>query len=381
LQLNSTDSASLATLATVPRLSRDGGKGGKLNGHKLFIFCDTESFDGDGNFVGFVSNSVSLDSGNQGALGKSLVLQDPVGEWDANNGRSRYFIPLTDGEAAYNAVMAGKGQRYAIWPDSSIIQLDATSGILYAPILFTNADTSPATFTQVGVTLVTLTTPTSAGPVAERTVPLLFSADPLQWGTIGGIRSWGTSGVGGDDGYVYIFAAGSQGLLMGRVTPAQIASAGAYEYWHGNSTGWSTNNPGDSSAAYIANGAFSTIDIFYSPLHQTFIMVYMNIYIDNTFYWRYLEATTPIVPQYTQGIDMVAFLTHYQWSAEHTLYKQQKGSNGYNYAGGVHFGYYDDDDITVGGTKMLLSWTAPSTVDPSTGHGGYDIVHAQVDWQ
>jgi hypothetical protein len=34
----------LVDLSVIPHISRDGGKGGELNGHHLFIFCDTASF-------------------------------------------------------------------------------------------------------------------------------------------------------------------------------------------------------------------------------------------------------------------------------------------------------------------------------------------------
>ncbi|SLM38533.1 hypothetical protein LPUS_08768 [Lasallia pustulata] len=57
----------LKPMAEEPHFSRDGGKGGYLNGEHLFIFCDTGSYtttneSTDGDFLGFVANSVAVDT-------------------------------------------------------------------------------------------------------------------------------------------------------------------------------------------------------------------------------------------------------------------------------------------------------------------------------
>ena len=140
-----------------------------------------------------------------------------------------------------------------------------------------------------------------------------------------------------------------------------------------------------SSGAYFLSGAYLDLDIFYSPRHLTFIIVYLTKYADSTFYYRYLQSDKAILPPYTKGgdpkSDYVELLTKFPWSDERVLYKAQPGLNGkYVYSGGVHQGYYGTDDITNGGTKMLISWTAPTGQDPASINSEYQLVTAEVDW-
>ena len=128
------------------------------------------------------------------------------------------------------------------------------------------------------------------------------------------------------------------------------------------------------------------IDVFYSPRHLTFIVVYMTIYADSTFYYRYLESDEGILPPFAPGgdasSDYVESIFKYNWSDEKVLYKAAQGLSGkYIYAGGVHAGYYGSNDITNGGTKMLLSWTAPTGLDPSSSLSEYQIITAEIDWE
>ena len=140
-----------------------------------------------------------------------------------------------------------------------------------------------------------------------------------------------------------------------------------------------------STGAYVVPGGFLDFDILYSPRHLTFIIVYLAKYADSTFYYRYLESDEPILPPYAQGgdpkSDYVELLTKYSWSSEQVLYKAQPGLNGkYAYSGGVHQGYYGEDDITNGGAKMLISWTAPTGQDPASINTEYQLLTAEVDW-
>lgn len=230
LEVNISTQSYLSSLTDIPHLSRDGGKGGMLNGEHLFIFCDTgsyspPSYDVNGEFLGFVSSSVAIDTGMNGLSGHALHLKDGIGEWSDKAGRMRGFAPLTEGEQAYNLDMQGNGQRYAVWPEASIIPIDATTGIIYAPIVYDNVNmaTKAAVFTYTGATLLTITVGGQGGPVAQRTVDKIFDQDEVEWGCAGGIRSWGASGVGGDDGSVYVFGNVAGGLLVGRTSPANVA--------------------------------------------------------------------------------------------------------------------------------------------------------------
>jgi len=229
LEVNVSTQSFLSPITNTPHLSRDGGKGGMVNGQHLFFFCDTGSYStttssSNGNFLGFVSSSVAVDVGMNGLSGNPLNLQDGIGEWSDNVGRQRGFAPLTEGEMAYNQAVQGNGQRYAVWPESSIIPLDATSGILYAPIVYDNVNevTKAAVFTYTGSALLTITAGGKGGPVAERTVAKVFDQDEVEWGCAGGLRSWGASGIGGNDGDVYLFGIIAGGILLARTPAAKV---------------------------------------------------------------------------------------------------------------------------------------------------------------
>lgn len=390
LEFNISTQSYLSPLTDTPHLSRDGGKGGMLNDEHLFIFCDTGSYSpptstAEGNFLGFVSSSVAIDVGMNGLSGKALDLQDGIGEWSDNVGRMRGFAPLTTGEMAYNEALQGNGQRYAIWPESSIIPLDSTTAIIYAPIVYDNVNmaTKAAVFTYTGSTLLTITVGGKGGPVAERTVDKIFDQDEVEWGCAGGLRSWGASGIGGDDGNVYLFGNVAGGLLVARTSATTVGDRDSFEYWGGRS--WSSDMPSSSSTAYFIEGAFMDIDVFYSPRHLTFIIVYMTAYADSTFYYRHLEADQGILPPFAPGgdssSDYVENILKYSWSEQQLLFKASPGLSGkYVYSGGAHLGYYGSKDIINGGTKMLLSWTSPTGLDPSTLTSEYQIVTAEVDF-
>lgn len=223
---------SLDYLSVVPHLSRDGGKGGEINGSHIFIFCDTASFTTtnethNGSMVSFVSSSVALDSGMNGLDGDALNLVDGIGEWQDDVGRLRGYAPMTTGEEAFNIALSGNGYRYAVWPETSFIPLNKTHSIQYASLVYdeVNMTTQAATFTSLGNTLLTVWVDQTYGPAAQRTVNRLFNQDEVAWGSIGGIRAWGSSGVGGPDGKVYVFgkAADDKGLLLARTTAFGIA--------------------------------------------------------------------------------------------------------------------------------------------------------------
>ena len=140
-----------------------------------------------------------------------------------------------------------------------------------------------------------------------------------------------------------------------------------------------------SSKAFFLNGPILDVDIFYSPRHLTFIVVYLTIYADSVFYYRYLKADQAIIPPYAPGgnptSDYVENIVKYDWSDEYVLYKAKPGLSGkYIYSGGVHQGYFGTDDIINGGSKMLISWTAPTGLNPATEESEYQIITAEIDW-
>ena len=230
LELNSTTKAWLESLTHTPHLSRDGGKGGYLNGQHLFIFSDTGSYSSptdtaEGKFQNFVSSSCAIDTGMNGLSGNAIHLEDGIGQWSDNVGRLRGFSPMTAGEEGYNLVMQGGGHRYAVWPEASLLPLDAETALMYAPIVFdiVNETSGAAKFTYTGVTLLSITAGGKGGPIAERIVNRLFNQDEVEWGCVGGIRSWGPSGVGGTDGRIYVFGSVPGGLLLARTNHGGVA--------------------------------------------------------------------------------------------------------------------------------------------------------------
>ncbi|KAI9833349.1 MAG: hypothetical protein M1819_003744 [Sarea resinae] len=392
LMLDKSTESLLSDLTGTPHLSRDGGKGGYLNGERLFIFCDTGSYtppseDAPGNFLGFVSSSATVDDGMNAASGQALTLVDGIGQWADEFGRQRGFSPMTTGEENYNLVMQGQGQRYAVWPESSLVPFNSTNGLLFASIIFDNVteSTKQAVFIYTGMTLLSVTVPSEGGPVANRVVQRLFEENEVAWGSIGGIRSYGPSGVGGNDGRVYVFGnIDDKGMLLARVDADKVTDHDSYEYWDG--LDWTNGMQTSSSEAFFVAGSFMDGDIFYSPAHLTFIFVYLNCNADNTFYFRYLQAESAILPPSAPGgdpsSDYVENLVKYSWSEEQVLYEAEPGPTGrFIYAGGVHQGYFGVDDIINGGKKMLLSWTAPTGGDPAAMASEYSHVTAVIEWE
>ena len=163
---------------------------------------------------------------------------------------------------------------------------------------------------------------------------------------------------------------------------SRVADYRKYQFWQDGS--WSSVMPGPSSTDYFLAGNFMDVDIFYSPRHLTFMAVYMTTWVDNTFYYQYLQTSSAIRPSFAGGAvgsDYVENLVQAQWSQQQILYKTPSSLSGqFVYSGGVHQGYYGTDDITMGGTKMLLSWTAPTGQDPASNLTEYQILTAEADW-
>ena len=373
----------LGALSDVPHLSRDGGKGGEINGTHVFIFCDTAVFQ-NGNMVGFVSSSVATDAGFSGQAGKPLSLVDHIGEWQDDAGRMRGLAPMTTAEEAFNVAMSGNGYRYAVWPESSLIPLNQTHSLLYASLVYDRVDmeTQAAYFTQIGNTLLVVSIDATYGPAATRTVNQMFTENEVAWGSLGGFRSWGSSGIGGTDGHVYLFGSIEEGVLLARTTPDGIADRTSFTYWDG--TDWSSGMSPNDSVAYFFDEAVQDLDIVYSPHHGTFIAVFLNHNADNTFYYRFLKTDATILPPYAGGNgdeDFAEALVQNQWSEKQVLYTAPQPPEAYIYAGGVHAGYFGEADITNGGTKMLLSWTQHTGQDAASAQSGYAHMTAVITFE
>lgn len=234
-QVNATTSPYVKTLSTKPSYSRDQTKGGNINGVNVFVFADTQCYTTPnattlGTYTGSTSNSAAMDLGLAPKSGNPVVLQEGIGAYYTTNGFLRNFIPFTTAEQEYNQVMFGSvGSRYAVWPESSFVPFDTSSSLSFAPIVYQNNSGSGTTYTYAGTTMSKITiSANGGGPVAERISPLLFPAGGIEWGCIGGMRSYGSSGTTG--GNVYLFGNMKNGLALARTSIADVADVSSVSF-------------------------------------------------------------------------------------------------------------------------------------------------------
>ncbi|KAK5418548.1 hypothetical protein LTR06_002298 [Exophiala xenobiotica] len=367
-----------ANMKVVPHMSRDGGKGGTINSTHIFVFCDTASFQIDGTsnqMVGFVSSSVATDDGMKALLGQPLDLVDNLGEWQDDVGRMRGFAPMTTGEESFNIALSGDGYRYAVWPESSLIPLNASHALLYPALVYDVVDmsTQSAVFHDLGNSILLVSVDEKYGPTAQRVAKQLYQQNQVTFGTLGGIRSWGSSGVGGNSGNIYLFGQTDHGVLVARTTPNSFTDLSTYTYWDGKS--WSNSMPSSSSNATMIDIPIQDLDVVYVPALRSFVMVYLNTLADNTFYYRNL----PLDLNVDQNDDYDHIVTS-QWSDEKVLTKIDSPAEGFIHAGGLHAGYFGEDDITNGGWKVLITWTEHTGQDAASPESGYAHKSAYVDF-
>lgn len=375
----------VSEMTVVPRISRDGGRGGNVNGTNIFIFCDTSTYGEDkdpvlGYLNGFVSSSIAVDQDMNALSGKALSLVNSLGQWQDDVGRMRGWVPMTTGEEAFNVAISGRGYRYAVWPNASPVPLNRTHSIMHASLVYLEVDMqdqSSPRYISLGNTLILISIDPVYGPHADRLQNQFFQQNEVSWGSLGGIRAWSSEGQSSLKGNVYVFGQAETGVLIGKVAAQDFDNRSKYEYWNGHL--WSENMPppDSTSDALIFNQSVMNMDVIYSPVYKTFIMIYLTPEADNTFYYRYLvnsdNTTTAIVPPYEVGGDenYVEQILAKTWSEEKILFSIPSPERGYAYAGGLHAGYFGDGDITNGGTKMLCTWTEHTNVDPDKPESGY----------
>lgn len=212
---------------------RDGGHGSKIGDTVFFVFSDTNSYyapnilGGAGPWTGMVSASIGIDVGMGPLSGKPLTLGSPIGSFVGDSGNPRVPFQMTIAETQYPWKV--DGSRYFLWQAGSGIPLTKDVSIFYTKLMLQIKD-GPAYFS--GMTLSEATVPVSQQPIFNRTVPLLFDGKRRSWGEIGGIRSWGCSGVGGNDGMVYLFTTTptNDGLVVGRVAASFVHDASRVNY-------------------------------------------------------------------------------------------------------------------------------------------------------
>lgn len=155
-----------------------------------------------------------------------------------------------------------------------------------------------------------------------------------------------------------------------------------YEYWNNNTTPSSWSSTASSATAFLQY-SLSSGDIFYSPRHGTFIVVYQTAWTDSSIFYAYLKTPTFISPSYNAATyeDIIENIYKYEWSEAMLLFKTPEVSEGhYTYDGGVLQGYFDEDDIVNGGDRMLLHWTVPTSYPAGSMENGYQFWSAEVRW-
>ena len=371
----------IKTMKTSPKIARDGGKGGMINGTHVVVFCDT-AVTSDDQLVSLVSSSVATDSGMNALYGNALELVDNLGEWQDDVGRMRGLAPMTTGEQAFNTDMSGSGYRYAIWPESSLIPINLTHALIYASIVYdqVNMTTQSWDLSPLGNTLLVVAVDPVYGPYASRPVLQLFQQGEIKYGSLGGFRAWGKDGPDKMDGDIYLFGQVDNGVFLAKTSPILYNEKDVYRYWDGST--WAPTPPdANSHNALILNEPVKDFDLIYSPYFKNFFMIYLTNMADNTLYWRYCQNPGGYVPVYQGGPDDWAeAIRSCAWSGRQVMYNIPKPEREFVYAASVHAGYYRDDDITQGGRKMLISWTEKTGQDASSPDAGYAHKTAYVDW-
>ena len=375
----------IAQMKTTPHTSRDGGKGGNVNGSNIFVFCDTGNYYQD-EMLGFVSSSVAVDHNMNALDGKAITLVDRLGEFQDDVGRMRGFAPLTEGEEAFNTALSGDGYRYAVWPESAPITLNSTHALMYANLIYDNVDmdTQAYNLTNIGNTLLLVSVDSTYGPYASRIVNQLFVQHQVAYGSLGGFRAWTDSGVGSNDGTLYLFAHVQNGVMVAKTSASSYTDLTTYKFWDGHK--WNTGMPDqDNDNALILKETILDFDIIYAPAYDNFIMIYTTYNPDNTFYYRFVDPkhnkANLIAPYKNGGNDNYAeAIVTGTWSARAKLYQAPDPAVGSLYAGAVHQGYFGNNDITNGGKKMLLTWTEHTGQDATSEATGYALMSAVVEF-
>ncbi|KAI9687427.1 MAG: hypothetical protein M1820_010440 [Bogoriella megaspora] len=294
-------------------VQRDGGGGGHINGKHVNLYCDTMLND----TLWFVSNTATY--ADESAPEKQTDF--------GLDGKPQQAIPFTAAEEAFTTLnFATKGQRVVLWPGSSITSLNNTAGMFFA-----NAAQYSATGTAAGNQYNTLVTvdASSDTPHFTRTLEQAFDANrgPL-WGSFGSVAS--------DIDGILLFANNASGMLIAKTNASSYADLSSYTYWNGASF------VSDPSAAqpFIPELNPTSGDIFWSPLYNTWMFVYMGTM--NVFSYRYaLNGAFGITGPWSQEFELY----------DTTVQTPAQGAT-YSYAGHAYPGFDSS------GGSVVLSWSS-----------------------
>ncbi|KAI5811147.1 hypothetical protein DFH27DRAFT_648518 [Peziza echinospora] len=381
-----------------------GGMSMQQQRNPLWVFSDTETFTSAGQQAGFVSNSAAWDTsdrrrvlevalsgggggdnggggGGEGGEGY-MVATDFLVEGDG--AIRRPWIPFVEEEVKFNrenakgSMEGGDGRRIALWPNGPPTPINTTHAILYCTIIQVTPEspTEPGymgwRYLFRGITLVSIVLE-NAGVAAmdqvetitaRRMVPKLFTEKDISWGNFNalvgscgvgvGVQGNGSANTNGDGRKcIYPIAIGARGLFLAKASLENMWDKTNYTYYSPPNTAFLRNPPTHTSpTAPFLTGTFSSGQIFFSAVYNTFLIIYFNRLVDNSFYIRYLDLSLPLSNQSTRdGITWYAHreitaqdvqaVVKYAWSRQYRLYETKQGKGGFSYAGGVAGSYFE----------------------------------------
>ncbi len=245
-----------------PRIVRDLGYSGVVNGQIVWTFGDTLVDDG-GKTVFAASDSSAL-----GELANPMKAHDKALR---SNGYPEEWIPLTADEQANG----GLG-RFAEG-GTNIVEYAPNKGLVW----FLKNDRGGGMDHIIGAGVATVTAD-EHGAVATRTMDHMWESDEPNWGDVGVTYD-------PTDEKVYVFGHGTPSMnvngtvYLARVPAAQATDITAYEYWSQKTKSWSGTRYGNGRAgtvtytideALFSYAAHGQSNAFYSNYFNTWMFVY-----------------------------------------------------------------------------------------------------------
>lgn len=248
------------------------------------------------------------------------------------------------------------------------------------------------------MTLVSITA--QASPIASRQSNLVIPGSEVPYGGFSALLGHTTAAKPQDQGIrdVYLLGMTDGGLQMARARQDQLSDFSAYSFWDPVQLKFAEKPPKLSEKDYrkiYLPGSFSSGSVFYSPYFHTFIMIYLNKFVDSTFRVRFLDLNTPvgndpIWPERGKrggGIaaEDVEALVKYAWSPEQELYKSPPGKGGFNYAGMAHPEYFNRQYFApslfpkgTAASKRMNPWHGSNVIAEK--NAGGDGKHLLLSW-
>ena len=321
----------LGELATDdPRIARDLGFTGVVNGQIVWTFGDTLLLAPDGG----AALPCSTDSAALGDFHHPLAVHD---EGVASSGCPREWIPFDRSELAN-----GGGSRFAE---------GGTNVIEYAPgkglVWFLKNDRGTGGTGIVGAGVATVTADAS-GPVATRNDDTMWNSSEPWWGDVG---------VTYDalDGNAYVFGHGpasaqlSDYVFLARVPAAQATDVGAYRYWNAATSAWTPQRFADgqggtlqvsTAQALFPRYALGQSNAFWSEYYDTWMFVYGTSFG----YSDVMVMTAPALEgPWTQGFTIASSCPNGQCSA-------------------IRYAIAPHPEMDPTGKTLLVTWTDSNAI-------------------